>query len=202
VAVAIGVAAPLLTRQPAAPESTFNYPSAVVHAIDPDGNGWQGVLGERLVPLQPRAMLSHRSDGEDAPHLVLPEWHSLELRFADTIVDGPGDDVRVISMTTGNEPRVFLTDAKGNECQLENPQITVAGKWHVAGYDLAGLDLLPEDRCAVRLEGAGRRGAWGGAALFSVQARTPEKDGSSGPALVSLAEPVLQENAKAHGNQQ
>jgi RNA polymerase sigma-70 factor (ECF subfamily) len=201
VAVVVGVTVPLLTRPPATLQSTFNYPSAVVHAIDPDGNGWQGVQGGRLVPLQPGAMLSHRSEGEDVPHLLLPEWHSLELRFADMIVDGPGDDVRVISMTTGNEPRVFLTDAKGNECQLPPPQITVAGKWHVAGYDIAGLDLLPEGRCAVRLEGAGRRGPWGGAALFSVQARTPEKDGSTGPALVSLAEPVLQKNTEPHRNQ-
>lgn len=202
VALAVAVAIPSGTKQAEVAVGAFDYPTAVVHAVDPDGNGWQGVQGVRLVPMQPQAMVGFRADDADAASLVLPERHSLELRFADTIVDGPGDDVRIVSMRTGNEPRVFLTDANGNECRLEDPQITIAGKWQVAGYDLAGLDLLPAGRCAVRLEGAGRRGLWGGAALFSVQARIPQTRDSGGPALVSLAEPVLQKDAKSHGNQQ
>jgi len=202
VAVAVAIAVPSPTTSPETQASAFAYPSAVVHAIDPDGDGWQGVLGERLVSLEPQVMVGPRSDDASTAHLVLPGWHSLELRFAGTIVDGPGDDVRIASMATGDEPRVFLTDANGHACRIENPQVTVAGKWRVTGYDIAGLDLLPAGRCAVRLEGAGRRGPWGGVALLSVQARTPVREGSGGPALIRLAEPVLEEDPEPHGNQQ
>lgn len=153
----------------------FDYPSHLVNAYDPEGDGWKGTVDdsgkEPLFSVSADALVGYRSDNEGAPLVIIPDGHSLELGFAGTIVDGTGDDIKYIACNTGNYPRISLTDGMGQVFELQTISSEQRpGLYHVVGYDVSGVDL-PFEPNSLRLEGNGSRGPWAGAALFSISAR-------------------------------
>jgi RNA polymerase sigma factor (sigma-70 family) len=153
----------------------FDYPSHLVNAYDPDGDGWKGTGDdsgkEPLFSVSADALVGYRSDNEGAPLVIIPDGHFMELGFDGTITNGPGDDIKYIARNTGNYPRIYLTDGMGQIFELQTISSEQRpGLYHIVGYDISGVEP-PFEPNSLRIEGNGSRGPWAGAALFNITAR-------------------------------
>jgi len=154
---------------------SFEFPSSMVNAHDPDGDGWKGSSYTqrmvRAVPVVPSRLLVGRHT-PDMIFVVLPKDHWVELEFPSTIVDGPGADICTDGRVNDGQPRIFITDAAGQEYELaehKGRQFFRNG-FALTGYDIAGVPLSFEPR-AVRILGTGTTDTQFGFELYTVKAR-------------------------------
>ena len=155
----------------------FEQPISLVRSYDPDGSGWKGASylkqGQPAFSVLPEKLLvGSRQKPDSNSVVILPENHWLELGFSGEIVDGSGIDICFDGRSTGELPRIFITDGAGQEVQ-----ITSAPSYHYfgSGYRLTGFDIsdlsLPFKPRALRFVGTDNKGPWGGAELWGVWAR-------------------------------
>jgi RNA polymerase sigma-70 factor (ECF subfamily) len=152
----------------------FEYPSNMVDAYDPDGDGWQGNKGRdvHLIPIVPEKWLVGAPRSNQSA-VVLPVGHWIELKFRDKIVDGPGDDILLIEWdANGEQAGVFVTDGVGNEYWLGMAMAGTSGQptRTEIGFDISDISL-PFVPCAVRIVGIKEGGTTPGFDLYSVRAR-------------------------------
>ena len=129
-------------------KGTFEYPSHLVAASDPDGGGWKGIQVNRhqlssIVSADPNEWLvGYSSLGKRA--VILPAEHWVELEFLDRIIDGPGDDI-FLTEFGGQSDRayVLITDGAGNEYQLGIAEVGFSkqSNFREIGFDISGISL-------------------------------------------------------------
>ena len=129
-------------------KGAFEYPSHLVAAYDPNGDGWKGVKVKRwrqpsIVSADPdKWLVGDSSLGKRA--VILPAEYWVELKFPGRIVDGPGDDIFLIEFG-GQMDRayVFITDGAGSEHPLGIAQIEASKKsgFREIGLDISGISL-------------------------------------------------------------
>jgi len=121
---------------------SFEYPSSMVNAHDPDADGWKGssYIRQRVraVPVVPDRLLVGRHP-PDTISVILPKDHWVELEFPGTIIDGRGADICTDGRVNGGQPRIFITDAAGQEYELAEPygQRYFGNGFALTGYDIA-----------------------------------------------------------------
>jgi hypothetical protein len=152
----------------------FQYPSELLDAYDPDGNGWEGIKDNEIfaTPIALQKWLV------GPPHLerssvVLPPGHWVKLKFPGEIIDGPGYDIFIVEWgERGEKARVFITDGNDNEYLLGTMKIGVSGLQvpTETGFDISGISL-PFVPCAVRIVGIKGGGGTVGFDLHSIRAR-------------------------------
>jgi RNA polymerase sigma-70 factor (ECF subfamily) len=152
----------------------FEYPSYMVDAYDPDGDGWKGTKANEavLVPIVPEKWLVGPPPTERSA-VILPVDHWVELKFRGKIVDGPGYDILLIEWdANGEQAGVFITDGAGNEYLLGMAIAGTSGQPSRTeiGFDISGISL-PFVPCAVRIVGIREGGRTLGFDLSSVRAR-------------------------------
>ncbi|MBN2129896.1 MAG: sigma-70 family RNA polymerase sigma factor [Sedimentisphaerales bacterium] len=90
----------------------FDYPSRLLHAYDPDGDGWEVIEADQVVsiPADPNEWLVGPPPSAQSS-VVMPVGHWIELEFDGRILDGPGDDIEVVEWgANGEEADIFVTD--------------------------------------------------------------------------------------------
>jgi RNA polymerase sigma-70 factor (ECF subfamily) len=154
---------------------SFEYPSSMVNVHDPDADGWKGssYIRQRVraVPVVPDRLLVGRHP-PDTISVILPKDHWVELEFPGTIIDGRGADICTDGRVNGGQPRIFITDAAGQEYELAEPygQRYFGNGFALTGYDIAGVPIFFEPR-GVRIVGTGRTDTQFGFELYTVVAR-------------------------------
>jgi len=156
-------------------EAGFEYPSRMLDAYDPDGDGWEGIEANETssVPIVAEKWLVGPPPSKQSS-VILPTDHWVELKFRGKIVDGPGDDILLVEWgANGERACVFITDGAGNEHLLGVAMAGTSGQQTptVIGIDISGISL-PFVPCAVRIVGMDERGGTPGFDLHSVRART------------------------------
>lgn len=154
--------------------AVFEYPSRMLDAYDPDGDGWQGKKGREtlLAPIVPEKWLVGAPRSNQSA-VILPVDHWVELKFRGKIVDGPGDDIFLIEWdANGEQVGVFITDGAGNEYWLGMAMAGTSGQptRTEIGFDISDISL-PFVPCAVRIVGIKEGGKTPGFDLHSVRAR-------------------------------
>jgi hypothetical protein len=160
-----------------ADEGAFEYPCYLVDAYDADESCWTGMNADgeyqgriRVVPEQwlVGPPLSEKSG------VTLPPDHWVELQFRGPIIDGQGDDIKLIEIGPVEEQAlVFLTDGTRQEYLLG---IATSGSIGSGvdpteiGFDISGIELPFEPR-AVRILGLDNGGRAPGFDIASIQAR-------------------------------
>ena len=161
----------------------YSRPTAV-HTYDPDGNGFQGVVGrgpDALVKAVDCADVLVGSAGDRDLSLILEEGHSVEVEFERPLYTEPSKDAPHL-FYTGRQCRVlrvFLTDGAGQEMELPQPTCLQQNDpdsdrcegYHIVTFNFDGLDIPFVPR-TVRLEGVARNRRHGGFELTSVRAMT------------------------------
>jgi len=155
-------------------KDVFEYPSELVGAYDPDGNGWRGIEGNEILPdpIEPDTWLIGQPLS-DRSAVILPINHWVELKFRGRIIDGPGDDIVLIEWdANGEQAGIYLTDGAGNEYPFGIALAGISGQPSRTeiGCDISGISLLFEP-CAVRIIGIKAGGKTPGFDLGSVRAR-------------------------------
>ncbi len=156
----------------------FEYPSRLLRAYDPGGDGWRGIEADQVVstPVDPNRWLIGPPRSAQSS-VVLPVGHWVELEFDGRIVDGPGDDIEVVEWgANGEEAHVFVTDGRDNQCFLGTLKASSSGLQvsTVAGFDLAAVPASFVPR-AVRIVGGAGGGGTPGIDLHAVRARTARR---------------------------
>ena len=156
----------------------FEYPSRLLRAYDPDGDGWRGIEADQVVStaVDPNRWLIGPPRSAQSS-VVLQVGHWVELEFDGRIVDGPGDDIEVVEWgANGEEAHVFVTDGRGNQRFLGTLKASSSGLQvsTVAGFDLAAVPASFVPR-AVRVVGGAGGGGTPGIDLHAVRARTARR---------------------------
>ena len=167
----------MLGNDTLAEEGTFEYPYHLIDAYDADDSCWTGMdaNGVYYGPVQvvPEQWLVG-PPLSDKSGVTLPPDHWVELLFRGPIIDGPGDDIKIIELGPVSEQAlIFLTDGAGQE-----KLINIATSGSVGGgvdpteinFDISGIDLPFEPR-AVRILGIDNGGEAPGFDIGSIQAR-------------------------------
>ncbi|MBN2591978.1 MAG: hypothetical protein JXA81_00620 [Sedimentisphaerales bacterium] len=157
----------------------FGYPCYLVDAYDADDSCWTGmdidgnyggptmVVPEQWLVGPP---LSEKSG------VTLPPDHWVELQFRGPIINGPGDDIKLIELGPVSEQAlIFLTDAADQEKLIDiatsgHPSSGVGVDPTHISFDISGIDLPFEPR-AIRILGLDYGGEAHGFDIASVQAR-------------------------------
>lgn len=152
----------------------FAYPSRVLGAHDPDGDGWKGIQADQVasVSVDPNEWLV------GPPHsaqscVVLPAGHWVELEFEGPILDGPGNDIEVVEWgANSEEAHVYVTDGNGRQRFVGTMKAPDSGLQisTVAGFDIGGIPLPFAPR-AVRIVSRSQGGGTPGFDLHAVRAR-------------------------------
>ena len=100
-------------------EGKFEYPYHLIDAYDADDSCWTGMDANGVYhgPIQvvPEKWLVG-PPLSDKSGVTLPPDHWVELLFRGPIIDGPGDDIKLIELGPVNEQAlIFLTDGAGQE---------------------------------------------------------------------------------------
>ena len=154
--------------------TTLAYPSRILSAHDPDGDGWKGIQANEFVstPADPNEWLCGPPVSEQSS-VVLPLGHWIELAFDSPLVDGPGDDVFVVEWgSNGERARVLVTDGRGQMQALGQIRTAPLGVQvpTESGFDLARIELSFVPR-AIRIVSLGGGGGTNGFDLHRVRAR-------------------------------
>jgi hypothetical protein len=185
-------------RVTVADEGTFEYPCYLVDAYDADDSCWTGMdadgnyLGP--IPVVPQQWLVGPPLSEKSG-VTLPPDHWVELQFRGQIVDGPGDDIKLIEIGPVREQAlIFLTDGARQEYLLGMAMSGGAGGGvdpTEIGFDISGIELPFEPR-AVRILGLDNGGRAPGFDIASIQARirTDCGDAACNPVPVDGAKSV------------
>ncbi|UCF15578.1 MAG: LamG domain-containing protein [Phycisphaerales bacterium] len=182
-AAIISVLLPLGATFLEAQDDPFEYPVYLVDAYDGDASCWTGmdVHGnyEGSVRVVPRTWLVGPPPSEKSG-VTLPPDHWVEVQFRGPIVDGPGDDIRLIELGPVNEQaHIFITDGAGQEYLLGLAKAGGEGTGvdpTEIGFDIAGTDLPFAGR-AVRIVGLDYGGEAPGFDVGSVIARIHDECG-------------------------
>jgi hypothetical protein len=155
----------------------FEYPCYLVDAYDADDSCWTGmdINGEYRGPIQviPEQWLVGPPPS-DKSGVTLPPDHWVELQFRGPIIDGPGDDIKLIELGPVREQAlIFITDGAGRE-----RLIGIATSGSSGGgvdpteidFDISGIDLPFEPR-AVRILGLDTGGQAPGFDIANIRAR-------------------------------
>ncbi len=151
---------------------TFEYPSSLVDAYDPDDNGWIGTGRAPAFPL--KWLVGPPPSGKSAVPLSKDHW--VELRFSGEIINCPGDDIIVTELGQyGEQAHVFITDSAGNEYLLGIATAGIRkqspdGFLTQIGFDISDISLPFVPR-AVRILGIDNKGSIPGFELCNVRAR-------------------------------
>jgi hypothetical protein len=158
-------------------DGVFEYPCYLVDAYDADDSCWTGmdIYGNyngpiRVVPEQwlVGPPLSDKSG------VTLPPDHWVEVQFRGPIIDGPGNDIKLIELGPVREQAlIFLTDGAGQERLIGLANSGSAGSGvdpTEIDFDISGIDLPFEPR-AIRILGLDYGGEAHGFDIASVQAR-------------------------------
>jgi RNA polymerase sigma-70 factor (ECF subfamily) len=156
-------------------DDAFTYPSRLLGAGDPDGDGWQCAFGEppmstrQAGPLEP-VVLGRPSDKRAC--LVLSPGHWVELGFDAPVVDGDGPDILIAGWGCRHQ-RVTLTDGAQARFPLPWPPCEGSrGQFGVLAIDLARFKVAFEVK-AVLIEGNHYFTPTEFYRLTAVRARTP-----------------------------
>ena len=157
----------------------FEYPCYLVDAYDADDSCWTGmdidgnyggptmVVPEQWLVGPP---LSEKSG------VTLPPDHWVELQFRGPIIDGPGNDIKLIELGPVREQAlIFLTDGAEQERLIGiatsgSPASGVGVDPTEIDFDIDGIELPFEPR-AIRILGLDNGGEAPGFDIGSVQAR-------------------------------
>jgi len=155
----------------------FEYPCYLVDAYDVDDSCWTGmdIDGEYRGPIQvvPEQWLIGPPPS-DKSGVTLPPDHWVELQFRGPIIDGSGDDIKLIELGPVREQAlIFITDGSNRE-----RLIGIANSGSTGGdvdpteidFDIAGIELPFEPR-AIRILGLDNGGAAPGFDIGSIRAR-------------------------------
>jgi len=156
--------------------ATMEYPHFLLDAYNPDGGCWSG-MGVRgwwdwPVPVVPEKWLVGPPPKEYTG-VTLPTDHWVELKFRGRIVDGSGDDIRLIELgQCGEQALVFLTDGIGQEYLLGRAKALSPGEHAPTNIDfnISGISL-PFIPCAIRLVATTMGGGSPGFDIANVRAR-------------------------------
>jgi len=160
-----------------ADEGAFEYPCYLVDAYDADDSCWTGMDAEgeyhgpiRVVPEQwlVGPPLSDKSG------VTLPPDHWVELQFRGPIIDGPGDDIKLIELGPVSEQAlIFITNGAGRERLIGMATSGIVGggvdPTHIS-FDISGIELPFEPR-AVRILGLDNGGMAPGFDIANIRAR-------------------------------
>ncbi len=175
-----GPEVPIPTFQETVP---WGFPSRLIKAHDPNGNGWERLIpfdnGPDLpVPLDLNTIID--KPGTDF-FLILPEGQWVEFGFPGPLVDSPGPDIEYHCLKTENFPPVFLTDGDKRTYRLEIPTRHLRENWaYRVTFDLAECQC-PFTPTVLRIEGTGPPSQPGAAVLINLKARVAPRD--NGPTL-------------------
>jgi len=160
-----------------AEEGTFEYPYHMIDAYDADDSCWTGMDANGVYrgPIQvvPEKWLVGPPPS-DKSGVTLPPDHWVELLFRGPIIDGPGDDIKIIELGPVSEQAlIFLTDGAGQEKLID-----IANSGTIGGgidpteinFDISGIDLAFEPR-AVRILGLDTGGEAPGFDIANIRAR-------------------------------
>ena len=166
----------LVSIAPAA-EGVFEYPCYLVDAYDADDSCWTGMDVDgtyqgpiRVIPEQwlVGPPLSVKSG------VTLPPDHWVEVQFRGPIIDGPGDDIKLIELGPVREQAlIFITDGAGRERLIGIANSGTDGSGvdpTEIGFDISGI-VLPFEPRAVRILGIDNGGQAPGFDIASVRAR-------------------------------
>lgn len=161
-----------------ADQETFEYPSYLLDAYDPDdphGNCWKGsdVDGYYQVPVVPQQWLVGPPDS-NLSAVTMPPDHWVELKFPGELVDGDGNDILLIEVgRCGEQAHVFITDGAGHEYLIGTATASDAGGQLPTniGLDISGILPLPFVPSAIRVLGLDMGGGSPGFDLNSARAR-------------------------------
>ena len=162
-----------------AEEGKFEYPYHLIDAYDADDSCWTGMDANGVYqgPIQvvPEKWLVG-PPLSDKSGVTLPPDHWVELLFRGPIIDGPGDDIKLIELGPVDEQAlIFLTDGTGQEKLID---IATSGSVSTGtgvdptaiNFDISGIDLPFEPR-AVRIVGLDTGGEAPGFDIANIQAR-------------------------------
>jgi hypothetical protein len=160
-----------------AEEGVFEYPCYLVDAYDADNSCWTGmdINGVYQGPIRvvPEQWLVGPPLSEKSG-VTLPPDHWVELQFRGPIIDGLGDDIKLIELGPVMEQAlIFITDGAGKEYLLG---IATSGSIGSGvdpteiGFDIFGV-VLPFEPRAVRILGIDNGGEARGFDIGSIQAR-------------------------------
>jgi len=157
----------------------FEYPCYLVDAYDADDSCWTGMDihgnygGPTMVVPEQWLVGPPLSDKSG---VTLPPDHWVEVQFRGPIVDGPGDDIKLIELGPVREQAlIFLTDGAEQERLIgiatSGPTSSGVGvdPTHIS-FDISGIDLPFEPR-AIRILGLDNGGEAPGFDIGSIQAR-------------------------------
>jgi hypothetical protein len=182
-----------------ADERAFEYPCYLVDAYDADDSCWTGMDADGEYQGRVRVVPEQWLVGpplSDKSGVTLPPDHWVELQFRGPIIDGPGDDIKLIEIGPVEEQAlVFLTDGAGQEYLLG---IATSGSIGSGvdpteiGFDISGI-VLPFEPRAVRILGLDNGGEARGFDIASIRARicTDCGDAACNPIPVDGAKNVL-----------
>jgi len=167
---------PLGSAAPAE-EGTFVYPCYLLDAYDADNSRWTGMDADGTyrgpIPVDPELWLVG-PPLSDKSGVTLPPDHWVEVQFRGPIIDGPGNDIKLIELGQAREQAlIFITDGAGRErlIGIANSGNTGGGVDPTEiGFDISDIDLPFEPR-AVRILGIDTGGQAPGFDIANVQAR-------------------------------
>ena len=169
----------LLSFGSAAPadEGTFEYPCYLIDAYDADDSCWTGMdtEGEYIGPIHviPEKWLIGPPPSEISG-VTLPPDHWVEVQFRGPIIDGPGNDIKLIELGPVSEQAlIFITDGAGRERLIG---IATSGTAGIGvdpteiGFDISDVELPFEPR-ALRILGLDTGGQAPGFDIANIRAR-------------------------------
>ncbi|MHC4440384.1 MAG: fibronectin type III domain-containing protein, partial [Planctomycetota bacterium] len=158
-------------------QGTFEYPYHLIDAYDADDSCWTGMDANGVyhgpIMVVPEQWLVG-PPLSDMSGVTLPPDHWVELLFRGQIIDGPGDDIKLIELGPVNEQAlIFLTDGTGQERLINIATSGTVGSGvdpTYISFDIAGIDLPFEPR-AIRILGLDNGGLAPGFDIANIQAR-------------------------------
>ncbi len=160
-----------------AEEGAFEYPCYLIDAYDADDSCWTGMdaEGEYEGPIRviPEKWLVGPPLSEMSG-VTLPPDHWVEVQFRGPIIDGPGDDIKLIELGPMSEQAlIFVTNGAGRERLIGLATSGTTGEGvdpTEIGFDISDI-VLPFEPRAVRILGIDNGGGAPGFDIANVRAR-------------------------------
>ncbi|MGB2862056.1 MAG: LamG domain-containing protein [Sedimentisphaerales bacterium] len=160
-----------------AEEGAFEYPCYLLDAYDADDSCWTGMDAEGTYQGPIRVIPEKWLVGpplSEMSGVTLPPDHWVEVQFRGPIIDGPGNDIKLIELGPVKEQAlIFITDGAGQERLIGIANSGTAGGGvdpTEIGFDISGIELPFEPR-AVRILGIDTGGEAPGFDIANVRAR-------------------------------
>ena len=155
-------------------DTRWAFPTQIINAYDPEGNGWEAVSAKdgedpsTRIPLDLQTILTGQWYN---CHLIIPEGHWIEFGFGGPINNGIGFDIRYDCLDTGNFPDVFLIGGQDRTLKLTSSVIEPLENQSLrVSFDLTNVEV-PFEPAGVRVQGRGLEGQWQAPVLCSLEAQ-------------------------------